>query len=409
MSKEMPSSSSRIDNSLGEYFAELNELDTAYFYFNRALSLALTEDDLATRSSIYSGFGEYHLKNGDYLTAERYLKEAELISDTINDLITYGYSLDHLSDLYMATGEMKKSAIYAHKLFDLREKLLDENLKNKIELHKNKIENVFQKNELLEAQLEKRALENKAIIARNRFIIVISIAAILILSLSYYFFYYFMKTRFRNENLENKIRRIQMNPHFIFNVMGNINALINQDKTELGSRILLKFSQLLRSFLEHSRHDFIPLTEEVKVLERYMKLQQLRFDNPFEYEIKIDIKDSHLIQIHPFIIQPILENAIEHGIKTKKDGKIEIHFEYDPQQMNTVLVSIIDNGQGLIASQQQKSPVHKSMSTAIIEEQLALFSSTKKKFGLTIEERIKGSDVVGVISVIKIPSKQVEE
>ncbi|MBI9039108.1 MAG: histidine kinase [Bacteroidales bacterium] len=153
-------------------------------------------------------------------------------------------------------------------------------------------------------------------------------------------------------DLEQKALRLQMNPHFIFNSLNSIQSFVIANDTKKAIFYLAKFSQLMRSILTNSSESVIPLKEEIKALKYYLDIEKLRFDDMFDYEIKIAKGiDDEFFEIPPMIVQPYVENAIIHGLlHSKKEGFINIDFNlYDN---NSILCTIKDNGIGREKSQE---------------------------------------------------------
>jgi ligand-binding sensor domain-containing protein len=144
--------------------------------------------------------------------------------------------------------------------------------------------------------------------------------------------------------------RSQMNPHFIFNCMNTIDSYMILNRTSQASDFLQKFSKLIRMILENSRQEFIMIDQDLEALELYIQLEQERSNGKFVYEISIDPKlDSYQYFIPPTLFQPLVENAILHGLRHKKDetGQLYINLKIADNQL---IGSIIDNGIGRMAS-----------------------------------------------------------
>lgn len=145
--------------------------------------------------------------------------------------------------------------------------------------------------------------------------------------------------------LENSALRTQMSPHFIFNSLNTINSFINRNDPAKANQYISKFSKLIRLILDHSREKKITLAEELEVLELYVQLERIRFDNKFSYHIDIDeniVTDT--TEIPPLIIQPFVENAILHGLLPLQEGgilKIAVR-----KYLSNILCVIEDNGIG---------------------------------------------------------------
>ena len=127
----------------------------------------------------------------------------------------------------------------------------------------------------------------------------------------------------------------------------------------------------MRNTLESSNTEFTGLGEEIENLERYIQLQQLRYDFSFEYHIAIDQNlevESYFIP--PMLIQPIVENAIEHGLVHKANGgKLTINFHKYREQLE---ISVEDNGIGraLVKGRNKDHSQHNAIATQLIQERL---------------------------------------
>ena len=145
--------------------------------------------------------------------------------------------------------------------------------------------------------------------------------------------------------------RSQMNPHFIFNALNSIQDYIIRKEQKLARKYLVKFSRLIRIYLEHSQKDSISLQEELDALKLYLDLEKDRFEDTFSYTINLPEKiKSEAIQIPTFLLQPYVENAIKHGLLHRKKRRLlEVSFALN--KVKTMLVCTIkDNGIGRAAS-----------------------------------------------------------
>lgn len=207
-------------------------------------------------------------------------------------------------------------------------------------------------------------------------------------------------------SLERRLLRSQMDPHFIFNALGNIQSMILQKDTIPAVSYLNKFAKLTRQILEQSRQELIALHEEIETLKNYIELQQLRLNNSFEYNIVCDDSVDDDILIPPLLIQPFIENAVEHGLKPKaKDEKgiLQINFTQQTDQKN-LICTIKDNGIGLTASRKLKTNEnHQSLSTTITDERLAKMQKDHPYAGFKVLERASENGQTGCIVIINIP------
>lgn len=196
-----------------------------------------------------------------------------------------------------------------------------------------------------------------------------------------------------------------MNPHFIFNSLSAGQYFINSNQQEKSSEHIGKLARLVRLFLSQSSQSFISISDEIKRLQLYVELEQVRFNN-FKFEMQIDEKINVLeTKIPNMIVQPFIENAILHGVSNPKitDGKIELKFGLTN---DVITIEIIDNGFG-IDENKPKNDNHISKGIAIIEERMSIMqkSNPTKVFSITQDfafsnpER-KGYKVVIVTTIL---------
>jgi ligand-binding sensor domain-containing protein len=206
--------------------------------------------------------------------------------------------------------------------------------------------------------------------------------------------------------LEIKGLHAQMNPHFIFNSLNSIKEMILDDQKQNASRYLSKFAQLIRTSLEQSRQAFISIKQCVDHLEQYLEMEKLRF-NDFSYKIEIDDKlDAGEIQIAPMLVQPLVENAIWHGLRSKEhDRNLFIRFL---KEGNQVICQIEDNGVGIRQTLKRKPPAitpHRSLGITNIRERLALLNEKyHMKCSLSIHDKadLPAKNGSGTIAVLQL-------
>ena len=184
-----------------------------------------------------------------------------------------------------------------------------------------------------------------------------------------------------NKLLVLKSLRTQMNPHFIFNSLNSVNSFIAKKDEKSANKYLAEFSKLMREVLEFSQENFIPLSNEIVLLKRYLKLEHFRFNNDFDYSFEVDKKivlDNY--QIPPMLLQPFVENAIWHGLRYKEGkGNLAIRFS---QESDFLKITISDDGIGRKRSIESKTVNQKKMkSTGIknVEDRLEIIKSVFKK------------------------------
>jgi sensor histidine kinase YesM len=187
-----------------------------------------------------------------------------------------------------------------------------------------------------------------------------------------------------------------MNPHFLYNALNSIQDLILQQDIRATNKYLSMFSQLVRNILDASRHEFTSVAEELKLLQHYLELEKLRFDNDFSYEMKVDSSvDPDTLYVPSIFIQPYVENAIKHGLfHSKKEKELRIHFAVKDDQLHC---TIADNGIGRERAQQMRAnSVHNSFATSATQRRLELLQAQyKHAFSLTITDEYREGQPVG--------------
>jgi ligand-binding sensor domain-containing protein len=145
--------------------------------------------------------------------------------------------------------------------------------------------------------------------------------------------------------LETAILRVQMNPHFIFNSLNSILSYIRDKDLDSADAFLMYFARLMRKILNQAERPFNSLFEEKQLLEEYMKIEALRFDQAFSYEFHIapDLDTDETV-VPTMILQPFVENSIIHGFRGKKEaGRIILRFWKNGSVLHC---SVTDNGIG---------------------------------------------------------------
>ena len=201
--------------------------------------------------------------------------------------------------------------------------------------------------------------------------------------------------------LEQKALQLQMNPHFIFNVLNGIKALGNSGNIDELNKTVSQFATLLRAILNGSREEEISLSDEINILKNYLELEQKMSSNIFQYTFNTNTNNIDLeeILIPPMLIQPFIENCIKHGFKGRnKTGEITINFTV---KNNFLHCSIIDNGVGFNHAKRTTNN-HKSVALEVTKERIKNLS---KYSSFDISELSKDKQILGTKVAFKIPLK----
>ncbi|WP_162817983.1 histidine kinase [Niabella yanshanensis] len=343
-------------NNLATSFNKDGQIDSAIYYYNKGIQWSGQFDPNISLLPFYSGLRDMYRMKGDY-------KNAMIASD---------------------------SALQIY-------------IRNTIRIENEKIEAIHteyqteKKDQLIEALNTTNAL-NRKIIFQQRWIFIAIAILLAILGLYLYNNYKRKILKAKNDQLqienkrlllEQKISQMQLNPHFIYNAISNLQGLISSDNKIKANNYLVSFSKLMRNFLELNRNEYITLSEEIVSLQNYIHLQQMRFEDKFKYDINTGNVDVEAVMIPPLLLQPFVENSIEHGFRNiNHHGMLRIDFNSDANQL---CIKIIDNGAGLQSQQTQFTTPKKSLSKVIIQERLdLLFNQMEKKAWFetsTLEDR----------------------
>lgn len=319
------------------------------------------------------------LLNDKAKSAIPYIKESIDLSKLFGELKETGEAYAQLTEAYEKIGETEKArasfekykeinlSILAEKEAKINEKLNEQSqffekekeialLVKEKELDSERIALLEQKQKQDKLNLE----EQKKVNQKQKLVTYILGSVLLLLSLGIVFMIRSSRQkRLANQLLAIRSLRSQMNPHFIFNSLNSVNSFISKSDNRSANKYLTEFAKLMRMVLKHSQSDFIALEDELEVLERYLKLEHLRFSDQFEFELHIDesLEDEGLF-IPPMLLQPYIENAIWHGLRYKKEkGLLKVHVHDDKSRVRFV---IEDNGIGRDASKALKTSDQKS-------------------------------------------------
>lgn len=208
---------------------------------------------------------------------------------------------------------------------------------------------------------------------------------------------------------ELKALRSQMNPHFIFNALNSIQSLfLFGDKNE-ANKMMANFTSLTRDILETSTKKRISIETEVSILTRYLELEKMRFKDGFEYSINYsDAIEPDYHQIPPMLLQPFLENAVNHGLLHKVGlKKVTLDFDIDAEEKFIICV-VQDNGIGRKKSAEinaENPHKRESFSTVATLHRLELIKEDDTKQTLIqYDDIIKNDTTEGTRVTIKIPT-----
>jgi LytS/YehU family sensor histidine kinase len=175
------------------------------------------------------------------------------------------------------------------------------------------------------------------------------------------------------EDLEKRALRLQMNPHFLFNALESISGFVLQSQPKEAVGYLQRFAKLMRLTLQSAQKSWIPLADEWHLLEHYIALEQVRFNHSFEVVWEPDASlDPEELGIPPMVLQPVVENAILHGLRPLAQGGI-LRIRWEKVDENRLAITVEDNGVGRQAAGQAvrtDETRHRSAATSLLVARL---------------------------------------
>ncbi|HAD14318.1 MAG TPA: hypothetical protein DCF33_18000 [Saprospirales bacterium] len=196
--------------------------------------------------------------------------------------------------------------------------------------------------------------------------------------------------RLRVAGLQLRALRAQMNPHFMFNSLNAIQGLVTSGRNAEAESYLAKFAKMMRHTLEYSELEEVSLEQEIEFLERYLDInRKLRFRDRLDFQV-ISPKNEELDELFvpTMIVQPFVENAIEHGLRPRQEGRLIIRFEVMPEDENLLRCTIEDDGVGINKGREKQAAQagagfqkHRSRGMEITNERLMLLHQIQQRPG----------------------------
>ncbi|WP_158845126.1 histidine kinase [Algibacter sp. L1A34] len=382
---------STIYTNLAIYFTnEGADYNRAIIYGKKAISLKKELNSTNTINVTYNNVGNAYLKKKEYTKAINFLDSASLDAQGL----LKSYIFNNLKESYLGLKQYKTALHYADLKDKIKDSITNEQQKESVAELTEKYESE-KKEQRIHILDTKNKLQALTIRQQNYLLVALIFFVLLIAVLGYFGFKnYKMQQQLDKVLLQQKLIKTQLNPHFLFNALQSIQNFIYQNDKEKSSSYLTSYSKLIRLVLEKSDDDFITVEDDKTALESYLTLQLLNYNNKFSFTINVeDSIDEDFDMLPTLITQPFVENAILHGLKENVNGIISIkYYKHD-----TILyVSITDNGKGFEVRKEDSNRLHKSMSMAIIKEQLKNLNKTSKHFkgDIAISTTLKGTQVL---------------
>ena len=389
-------------NILGGLAVTNYEFDKAIAYCDTVISQLPPKgmEQLMVSALYRKGQSQYAL--GYMETSLQTLHQGLTIAKTLNISAIVQLFYQQLYYTYKDNRDPDNALLYLEKYKSLNDSLMNiekSTIINSLEQQYNKEKN--------EQTIKGLSQEKQVSALRIRFLIAgVAVALFLALSILLIYRQKLLKQQQTILETEQRLNRARMNPHFFFNALTALQsfALRENDGKQLANN-LSKFSHIMRETLESSYKDYVTIEQEVDFLREYLELQKIRFPNKFTYHLDL-VKDieTESLMIPSMIIQPFVENSIEHGFSgITYHGELKVLF--DEEQENVVII-IIDNGKGLISGTKENNE-HISRASQIIKDRIYLLNiKLKTKASFTIDNN---NNEPGVIVKIYLPKINKDE
>ncbi|HEY1045205.1 MAG TPA: histidine kinase, partial [Bacteroidia bacterium] len=210
------------------------------------------------------------------------------------------------------------------------------------------------------------------------------------------------RLKLNNDLIRQKLRvlRSQMNPHFVFNALSNLQNLVHSKNTVVTNEYIGKLAHIIRKGIEFTDSEFITLDKEIEYTRHYLDIEKTRFGEKFNWELicKIDPNKLQELKVPPLLIQPMAENAIKHAFKSiKTNGFLSISIELSNKQ--TISYTIKDNGIGISEASMNST----RYGLGIVKERIQLLYKNNSEKGQFSIENINDENTSGTKITILLP------
>lgn len=390
-------------NNFAIILLELKRWDEALVLLNKRIDKNLKTYSPYLIDIPHTNIAEIYLAKGNEKKAEEQLNIAYNTKSKYTTFNSRKIVFEGFYKLYLKQNKTTQAKACLDSIFALNDKIFKQKLNEKL----TKLDNLAKHEKNLRHKV--KVIDNKLVTSETQKFWIAFAFIISALTLSVFILLLKLRnSKVKNSEiqLEQKLLRSQMTPHFIFNSLSVLQGIILNGEVKKSIFYLSKFSKLLRIILENSREKKVPLKQEIAAIKNYLILQSINLDDSFSYKVVIDKNiDTKNVSIPPMLIQPFVENAIEHAFKGIKEKQIIINIK---NHQNKLICKIEDNGCGF--NEKESVPTYqskKSLATTITSERLQmLFKDYKTKGSVTIEG-IKTGNQQGTLVTLIIPYKTI--
>lgn len=409
---------------IADTYSLLKKYPLALNYYDKAIKGLTTVHDSTNLFTAFANKGDCLMQQGRFdesisslSKAQQYISPYTLNTNKVAlyHNFAYVYSKQHLFDKAFHFKDLENSTKDSVNTESINKAVAEMGAKYELRQKQDSLFINKQKLVLADAKNEERQ--------RNIIFLVVVLFAIVILFIS---IYRIRQLRFRNalqqqQAMQNELKlihqnelseselkaiRSQMNPHFIFNVLNSIESYVMDSDRKTASRLIQKFASLTRLILENSTKSLVTADKEWKALMLYTELEATRYNNSFTFEFIVnDGLELRTLLLPPILIQPLIENAILHGliVENKSDAHLEVKLT---KAASGICITVSDNGLGL--ERASKAPKRfggvkeQSIGLSSIKERIAMINlqnqTTEAKFSIS-----GGEGNIGTVATVFLP------
>jgi len=415
-------------NNLGILYKDTGEKQKALDYYFKSLKIDEEENSLNGIASVSNNLADIYFELKNYPLAIRYCKRSLAASGQTGSLKEIMYANRTLYRIYNAKGNYQKALDYFKKYIATKNRLESE--ENQQELVRQELKYDYEKKASIDSisfEKEKKIRDRQIQIGQaelkrkriEQLFLFCGIALTIIFLLILYSRFKLIrkqkliiedqnkKISWAMKKIEAKALRVQMNPHFVFNALNGIQNILFSKGEKEANKYIGYFSKLMRYTMDMNNLEETTLSNEIDYLKSYIAIENMRLNDSINviYDIDTSLNLSE-ITIPTMLIQPVVENAIVHGLTPKKfDKSLTISVN---ESREIVAIEILDNGIGREASGKLKNKnsfkKHKSLATKILMERIDnLNSSGFTKITFRIIDLYNDENPSGTKAILEIP------
>jgi hypothetical protein len=403
--------------NIGASYLREDMLDSSEYYILKSIKTFKEKSDKKSVPAMVNlGAAELYNQKKMYIQALDYAQMGLATAEKVNHTEMILQAKELLSKILYNLNRHKEAYQMQSEFLELKTSVDSLNNASTAAEVEEKYKNAEKEAEIAKLKTKNLESENKAQLLKIYAISAVTGAIILLALILLLWQRRNQREKINLSNLNTKIAeakmfalRAQMNPHFIFNCINTAQSFVMQNQREQANEYLSDFAKLLRLVMENSSKTYVQLDDEINQIRLYLELEAIRFERKFKYEINVDeaLKEG-IYEIPGMCIQPLIENAIGHGLINRNDdkGEIFIHLKLDKE---CIVVDITDNGVGREKASEikaSKSIRYRSAAIPNIYERLKMLKlETNQEIDLVMVDLTENDQIAGTQAILTLPWK----